>query len=77
MQDSYTPVAIVVSKLPVAQVMPVIFFLVFLVWAIYTLVAIYHWLRYSNNTTVALCALTTHGIVSALIAIYAVSGFVG
>ena len=74
MQDAAPSIGINVAALPVAQVIPVFFFLVFFVWAIYTIVATYHWLRYSNNTTMALCAISTHLIVSAWLAIYAVSG---
>ncbi len=65
-----------VSALPIGQVVPVVFFLVFFIWAVYSLVAAYHWLRYGNNTTVALCALSVHVIVSTLLAVYAVSGLV-
>ncbi|MGE5541314.1 MAG: hypothetical protein ACM3TU_03485 [Bacillota bacterium] len=74
MQSSSTPIGIHVAAIPVAQVVPVVFFLIFFIWAVYTVVAAYHWLRYSNNTTLALCAITTHLIVSAWLAIYAVSG---
>ncbi len=74
MQGSSTSL-LQVAALPIAQVLPVVFFFVFLVWVVFTLVAAYHWFRYSNATTMALCAMTTHLIVSAMIAIYAVSGF--
>lgn len=70
-----TPV-IQVAALPITQIVPVVFFLVFFIWLVYSLVASYHWLRYGNDTTVALCALSVHFIVSALLAIYAVSGLV-
>jgi hypothetical protein len=74
MPPSAPTIGINVASLPVAQVIPVFFFLVFFVWAVYTIVASYHWLRYSNNTTVALSAISTHLIVSAWLAIYTVSG---
>jgi hypothetical protein len=76
MQDSYTPHVIAVSALPVLQVIEVAVFLIFFLWAVYTAIAAYHWLRYSNNTTVALSAMSVHLIVSAWLAIYAVSGLV-
>lgn len=66
-----------VASLSLGQVVPVVFFLVFFIWAIYSLVAAYHWLRYGNDLTVSLCALSVHFIVSALLAIYSVSGLVG
>ncbi len=74
MQGIEAPSPLHVAQLPIAQIVPVFFFLVFFVWAVYTIVASYHWLRYSNNTTLALSAITTHIIVSLLLAIYTVSG---
>lgn len=73
-QSSSTPIGIHVASIPLAQVVPVFFFLVFFIWAVYTAVAAYHWLRYSNNTTLGLSMITAHLIVSMLLAIYAVSG---
>ncbi len=73
---SSTPIGFPVASLPIAQVVPVFFFLVFFIWAIYSVVAAFHWLRYSNNTTVALSAITVHIIVSVWLAIYTVSGLV-
>jgi hypothetical protein len=76
MQASSSSIGINVAALPLAQVIPVFFFLVFFIWAVYTIVAAYHWLRYSNDTTVALSALSAHLIVSGLLAVYTVSGLV-
>lgn len=77
MQSSSSPIGIHVAALPVAQVLPVFFFLVFFLWAVYTAVAAYHWLRYSGTNTLAYSMLTVHFIVSAWLAIYAVSGITG
>lgn len=74
MEGGYAPVAIKVAQLPVADVVPVFFFFIFIVWAVYTLVAAYHWFRYSNNVTLAMSAMTAHLVVSAWLAIYTVSG---
>lgn len=73
MQGSYPP-AIHVAALPIAQVVPVFFLLVFILWAVYTLIAAYHWLRYGSSLTLGLSMLTMHLIVSAWLAIYTVSG---
>ena len=70
-------IGIHVAALPVAQFVPVFFFLVFVVWAIYTLVASYHWLRYAGSVSVGLAAISVHLIMSSLLAIYAVSGLSG
>jgi hypothetical protein len=40
---------------------------VFVVWLFYTLVAIYHWARYSHASTVAYPAIFVHLVVSFLI----------
>jgi hypothetical protein len=78
MQDApYTSVPLHVASLPTAQFVPLFFFIVFFLWAVYTIVAIYHWLRYSNNTTLALCAITAHLVISAWLAIFTVSGITG
>lgn len=77
MQGSSTPIGIHVAALPIAQVLPVFFFLVFFLWAVYTAVAAYHWLRYAGSGPVAYSMLTAHFIVSAWLAIYAVSGITG
>ncbi|HVM58768.1 MAG TPA: hypothetical protein VMT80_00325 [Candidatus Paceibacterota bacterium] len=51
-------------------------FLVFILgcWAVYTLIAIYHWIRYSHNAAFALPAIATHLIVSLACVSYALSG---
>jgi hypothetical protein len=51
--------------------------LIFMVWAVYTLVTAYHWLRYAHRSAVAVPALITHVVVSGLLAVYAISGFTG
>lgn len=47
---------------------------VFAFWAIYTLVAIYHWLAYSHASWVAFPAIATHLLVSLALMSYALSG---
>lgn len=55
----------------------VAFALLFLLWAIYTVVTGYHWLRYGHRSAVAIPALITHVVVSGFLSIYAISGFTG
>jgi hypothetical protein len=74
MQQSAPQIGIAVSSLPIGQIIPVFFTLVFVVWAIYTLVAAYHWIRYSSNILLGLGAIAAHLAVSSMLAIYAVSG---
>ena len=47
-----------------------------LLWAIYTVVISYHWLRYSHGSVAALPAIVTHVIVSALLATLALSALI-
>ena len=47
---------------------------VFAFWALYTLVAIYHWLKYSHASWVAFPAIAVHLFVSLAIISYALYG---
>lgn len=49
---------------------------VFAVWALYTLVVVYHWLRYARDSRAAKPAIVIHLAVSALFMLCAVSGLV-
>jgi len=49
-------------------------FFVFVFWAVYTLVAIYHWFKYSHASWVAFPAIAVHLFVSFVLIVYAVSG---
>lgn len=49
---------------------------VFAVWALYTLVVAYHWLRYARDTRVAKPAIIAHLAVSAVLMLCALSGIV-
>lgn len=51
-----------------------ILFAVFICWLIYTIVAVYHWIRYSHASLVALPAIAVHLFVSLVLFGYAVSG---
>lgn len=65
---------VIVPAFSVAQFVPLLFTVVFIVWAIYTVVAFYHWLRYGDNIIVSLGAMGMHLFISSSLAIYAVSG---
>ena len=49
-------------------------YLVFFFWAVYTLVAIYHWLKYSHASWVAFPAIAVHLVISICLMGYALSG---
>ena len=47
---------------------------VFAFWAIYTLVIIYHWLKYSHDSRVAFPSILLHLGISVVLMAYALSG---
>ncbi len=47
---------------------------VFAFWAVYTLVAVYHWLKYSHASWVAFPAIAVHLFISLSLITYALSG---
>ena len=49
-------------------------YIVFAFWALYTLVAIYHWLKYSHGSWVAFPAIAAHLAISIVFMAYALSG---
>ncbi len=69
-----SPLTPLFSHINFSQVIAVVFALFFLFWLIYTLVASYHWLKYSHKSSVAIPAIITHILVSGFLALYAVSG---
>jgi hypothetical protein len=52
----------------------VLLVLVLVLWALYTLVAIYHWLRYSHAALIAIPAIIGYLVVSAIFISFALSG---
>ena len=51
-----------------------VLYIVFAIWALYTLVAVYHWLRYSNASLIAFPAMAAHLFISFALMSYALSG---
>jgi hypothetical protein len=49
-------------------------YIVFIFWAIYTVVAVYHWLRYSHASFVSFPAIGVHLLISFALMAYALSG---
>ncbi len=57
------------------RVLEIVFVLIFFVWAIYTIVMIYHWIKYGHRSKIAIPAIIIHLIVSTLLFLMAASGF--
>ncbi|HET9641411.1 MAG TPA: hypothetical protein VFP46_01000 [Candidatus Paceibacterota bacterium] len=51
-----------------------VLFFAFSFWAVYTIVAIYHWFRFSHASLVTFPAVATHLIVSFALATYILTG---
>jgi hypothetical protein len=51
-----------------------LFYIVFIFWALYTLVAIYHWIKYSHASLVAFPAIAVHLFISFALFSYTLSG---
>lgn len=57
-----------------SDMVPLFFTFIFIVWAIYTVVAAYHWFRYGRDSWLAAPAVFVHIFVSAWLMIYATLG---
>lgn len=55
-------------------ILPAIFALVFFVWVAFTLVIVYHWLRYGHRSFFMVPALIVHVAVSILLLLVTASG---
>ena len=51
-----------------------VLYIVFTFWALYTIVAIYHWVKYSHASLVAFPAIALHLFISIALIVYAFSG---
>jgi hypothetical protein len=59
---------------PSDEMIAVLFAIVFIIWAIYSIVAAYHWIRYGHDSWVAFPALLVHVLVSGALMVFTVSG---
>ena len=73
------PISLPFSSFPrianMYDVVSIMFTVIFLLWAVYTVVSIYHWLRYGHNSWIAAPAIGLHLLVSASLMVFATSGF--
>lgn len=74
----FSPPAALLSYLPgglsAGMVVTWALYAVFAFWAMYTLVAMYHWLKYSHASWVAFPAIALHLFISFALMSYALSG---
>lgn len=74
----FSPPADLSSYLPgglsVGLMMTWVLYAVFAFWAVYTLIAVYHWLKYSHASWLAFPAIALHLFISLALISYALSG---
>ena len=58
----------------VGNVLPALFFVVFAIWLLYTVVLAYHWFRYSYRSFLAVPMVALHIVVSGVLILLAVAG---
>lgn len=56
------------------KIIPALFTIVFIVWSIYTIIAVYHWFRYSHRSWLTVPVLALHIFVSLTLLLTAISG---
>ena len=57
------------------QVLESLFGIVFFVWVIYSIVIVYHWIRYGHRSPIGVSALIAHFVISLGLFLLAASGF--
>ncbi len=75
----FAPPRALLEYLPDGLIVPSIamewfLYAVFAFWAIFTLVAVYHWLKYSHDSWIAFPAIAVHIVISLALMTYALSG---
>ena len=74
----FSPPAALLSYLPngfsVGVALTWVLYAVFAFWAIYTVVAMYHWLKYSHASWLAFPAMAAHLVISFALISYTLSG---
>ena len=62
----------IASAYDIASIM---FTVIFLLWAVYTVIAVYHWVRYGHQSWIAVPAIGIHLFLSLALMLFATSGF--
>jgi hypothetical protein len=66
---SYLP-----SGLSTGAVLTWLLYAIFAFWIVYTIIAVYHWLKYSHASLIAFPAIALHLVVSLALISYILSG---
>ncbi len=72
---SSSPLSPFFATLDVKHILAIAFGLIFFVWLVYTLVVLYHWMRYGHRSALAIPSFLTHIVVSGALLIMALSAF--
>ena len=69
-----SPLATLLSHLDPAQLISVVFTIVFVILVLYTLIAIYHWFRYNIRSWFTVPLLVLHLFVSGWLVFFTIGG---
>ena len=73
-QSPFSKPVVNVPSADFSSILTILFFLIFFAWAIYTVVAAYHWFRYGHQSWLAIPAIALYVLVSGLCILLIVSG---
>lgn len=62
------------SSADFSGILTIAFFVLFVVWVIYTLIVAYHWFRYGRHSWLAVPAICLHLFVSSVLIFYIATG---
>ncbi len=62
------------SAASVESILAIVITIVFIWWAIFTVVVIYHWMKYSRDSVFAVPAIALHIFISGWIFVFATGG---
>jgi H+/Cl- antiporter ClcA len=68
------PILSVATPADFSSVLTIAFFFIFIGWLLYSIVASYHWFRYSHRSWLAVPAVAMHVFISGLLIFYIASG---
>jgi hypothetical protein len=75
-QPMQSPLGPFFSMFSPNEIFGIVFALVFIVWALYTVVVLYHWFRYGRRSTITIPMIIVHFVVSGFLFLMASSAFI-
>ncbi len=63
-----------IGTIPIGLALQYLLYAVFAFWAVYSIVIVYHWLKYSHDSRIAFPAIALHLFLSVALMAWALSG---